>query len=221
MEQTPVDEDGGTALSAPLRSHREIARMLGIGRARVFFHEDRALTRIRAALDYAGVSGLDELLNASPGAFGRVIRFLKENTPVTVASQPFSPQHGWLAVDRVVSTNGGTENAMDIKLAYQFFKERHETLFRPPVLVSSANGYTTKYVVQAVDASNNSLRVRCWPAKDGVPRTVGDLTDLHCVALVESEFGSDESGDFDIPLLICLVVSHRGPSSQSNNNADG
>jgi hypothetical protein len=47
-----------------LKSHREIAEILGIGRARVFYLEHQALRMIREMLAEMGIDGMDRLLEA-------------------------------------------------------------------------------------------------------------------------------------------------------------
>jgi len=205
------DEPHCRSLGAPVRTHREVANLLGIGRATVYYQEKAALARIHAAFEAAGIGSIQSLGEAPPQVFERVITFLAKNAPQSAHAEPFAAQHGWIRVDRILSINDGSNSATDVRMAYQFLKPRHERLLRPPVLVATSHGYDSRYVVQAVDEHEGALRVRCWPARPGVSRSVAPLTELSCTALVESERGSDRGGHFDIPLLVCVIVSHRRP----------
>src|SRR5690242_16382124 len=88
--------------TAELLSHREIAAQLGIGRARVFFHEHDALKKIRKALLDQGI--------ASRGDFESVPRLREPPTSLKAKTHilpRFSPLHGWLRAGRIVSLNDG------------------------------------------------------------------------------------------------------------------
>ena len=89
------------------RTHREIADLLGIGRARVFYLEHQALSKIKTAFAEAGVNSLFELSEAP-----RFDVEIKDETPASV--EKFSPQHGWLKVDAIVSINKGSEEIEDV-----------------------------------------------------------------------------------------------------------
>lgn len=188
-------------------SHRDIASVLGIGRARVFFHEKMALQKLRNAMIGAGIQTLDELALLSPSEFRR---FLSSFPPDrSRLSDPFSPQHGWLGVHRIVSLNGGSEDANDVSRAFQYLKHDHERDVRPPVLVNNPNGLTNPYRIEAATVHEGVLRIRCWPNSNRLRRTVTGLVDHPCTAIVESIFDSDGEGEFDVPILVCAIIAAR------------
>lgn len=190
-------------------THREIADVLGIGRARVFYHEQCALEKMRNLLVANGIRSSWQL-EETP-ALG--IRHNSHVKTIEEKTRVFSPLHGWLEVNQVMSLNNGSTSPEDVARAYRFLKESHEKLVRPPVLVCGAYGARTEYFVQAADLGKGSLRLRCWPVA-GAPRTVAGLLDRSCTAIVESEFDEDENGPFDVPILLCVLVSGRARRSQ-------
>lgn len=185
----------------PLRTHREIADLLGIGRGRVFNLEQDALRKLRTALADVGVSSLYDF-SAVPTI--HVLEPPAQNLAGKV--EPFSPAHGWLSVSRIVSINDGSVDALDVARAYQFLKERHDTLMRPPVIVRSS-GVHAEYVIQAAKLHEGVLHIRCWPQTKHHRRSVAHLIEHPCTVVVESEFSADERGHFDIPIMVCAVVS--------------
>src|SRR5688572_21629467 len=105
LQSTPIMEtrkpldhipDASEALpkaQSPLRTHREIAAILGIGRARVFHQEQVAMTKLKAALANEGITEFDHFEKL----FWGDPRPAKKTRALNVAQQrPFSPQHGWL-----------------------------------------------------------------------------------------------------------------------------
>jgi hypothetical protein len=184
-------------------THREIADLFGIGRARVFFHEREALKKLRRAMERVGIYSpidFDLIAIRRDGCLAPV-----GGSPRARKAKPqFSPQHGWLKVTRIVSVNRGSEEVEDVVRAFHFLKQRHESLVRPPVMIKSRN--ETPYVIQAVAEHHGAMMVRCWPNNHRV-RTVAHLQTLRCTAIVESEFDSDREGSFDIPILLCVILS--------------
>lgn len=196
------DPDSNTP-EDPGHTHREIAELLGIGRARVFFHEKEALKKIRGAL---GAAGIHSLIDFESVPFSTSLRggSFKKKQVIPQLEAQFSSQHGWLNVHRVVSINGGSEAVEDVARAFRFLKDRHESIVRPPVIIKSSDRHS--YVIQAAAEKEGRLKVRCWPT-DGSSRSVGHLELMRCTAIVESEFGTDERGRFDVPILMCIIIS--------------
>ena len=180
--------------------HREIATLLGIGRARVFYLEQQTLRKLKEFLTRSGIhrpSDFDVVSIATERINLRVRSRGKLKTPV----QPqYSPLHGWLVVDRIVSINGGSEDVEDVTRAFMFLKERNEADVRPPVIIRRKQ--QQEYLIQAVAEQRGELLVRCWPTIGGVSRSVAPLASRRCTAVVESEYGEDHAGSFDIPVLI-------------------
>lgn len=184
-------------------THREIADLLGIGRARVFFHEKEALKKLRRALEAAGIqSPMD--FDAIPISRTGGGSPLEKGQVAAQTGRQFSSQHGWLTVNRIVSINDGSESVEDVVRAFRFLKARHEAIVRPPVIVKSH--VNISYVIQATAEHEGNLKVRCWP-EDGSPRTVSHLEKRRCTAIVESEFDADGDGEFDVPILMCVILS--------------
>ena len=199
FQQTERDE--------PL-THRDIAMRLGIGRARVFYHEQCALEKIRKLFAASGVKNAEDFDSIGPRELTEAMKTLRR-TKQRQESEQYSPQHGWLTVHRIRSINDGSESVEDVVRAYQFLKLDHDAAVRPPVLVSTPNGVESLYRVEAATAiDDGTMKLRCWPTT-GEPRTVTHLLNMTCTAIVESEFDSDEQGDFDIPILICTILSSR------------
>jgi hypothetical protein len=184
-------------------THREIADLFGIGRARVFFHEREALKKLRRAMESVGINNPSDFDLIAIGLDGRP-RLAGRARPERKAQARFSPQHGWLRVARIVSINQGSEEVEDVVRAFHFLKQSHESLVRPPVMIKSKK--VTPYIIQAVADHHGAMMVRCWPRNHRV-RTVAHLQTLQCTAIVESEFDSDCEGNFDIPILLCIILS--------------
>jgi hypothetical protein len=195
LESVPREHVGST--------HREIADLFGIGRARVFFHEREALKKLRRAMESFGIHNPSDFDLIAIGHDVRP-RVAGRYRPEPTAQARFSPQHGWLRVARIISINQGSEEVEDVVRAFHFLKQRHESLVRPPVLIKSKK--ETRYIIQAVAENQGAMMVRCWPRNHRV-RTVAQLQTLQCTAIVESEFDSDCEGNFDIPILLCIILS--------------
>jgi hypothetical protein len=196
-----LDADGEPPREFGL-THREIAERLGIGRARVFYHEQEALKKMKRALEGAGIRAAEEfeLVPLPRGGNGAVCaRSKAEPAPLQ-----FSPQHGWLKVNRILSLNGGSESVEDVVRAFRFLKQSHEVLLRPPVIIRPNR--QRRYVVQAAADYRDAMMIRCWPTGHE-PRSVTHLAPMRTTAIVQSEFASDSSGAFDVPILICVILS--------------
>ena len=201
-------------LGAPLRTHREIALSLGIGRARVFNLEQSALTKLRAALQSVGIADENSFFESRRSVFDQALSAVPRSAACDKPPpSPFSPNHGWLGVDRIASLNGGSEDEEDVARAYTLLKERQQNLLRPPVLVKRGGAVDEPYTVEAAAQQEGQLLLRCWPQEKGGPRSVASLSDMHTTALVESVFDEDETGPFDVPVLLCVILSPRRPDS--------
>ena len=185
-----------------VRSHRQIAEMLGIGRARVFYLEHQAMDKIKKIFLDSGIerfSDIDEV----------PVLKLPPEVVDQVPQERFSPQHGWLKCDSVVSLNEGSVCVDDVVRSYRFLKELHDELMRPTVVIKNNLDVRRSFVIQAVGEENGDLFVRCWPESKNSKRSVRDLCDLRCTVIVESEFGVDVKGDFDIPVIVCVILSEK------------
>jgi len=185
-------------------THRQIGALLGIGRARVFYHEKEALRKLRRLLEIAGIHQPQDFESVSL-ATERAKSVVQPQGIPKAEQQRYSPLHGWLRVNRIISINGGSEEVEDVVRAFLFLKERHETLVRPPVIIR--NKSESHYVIQATAQEASHLWVRCWPKNGSAPRTVAQLVSKRCSVIVESEFGEDDQGAFDIPVVICIILS--------------
>jgi hypothetical protein len=185
-----------------LLTHREIAARLGIGRARVYYLEHSALSKIRDALAGSGIGSICEFHEVP-------ILSVPSHVPNVLERQSttYSESNGWLKVRRIISLNDGCTDAREVAEAYKLLKLEHEKLLRPPVLVASREGTAIPYRIEAASATGESeLLVRCWPtAKQS--RSVKNLNALESTAIVESIVDRDAEGEFDVPLLICVIVS--------------
>lgn len=191
----PKDDDG-------FRSHREIANILGIGRARVLHQEHEALRKLRATLlreEFASVRSSGQKEKSTSDDHRDRAKGL------------YSVTNGWLQVSQIVSLNNGSTDREDVVRAYRFLKESHELIVKPPAIISTAHGTVVPYTVEAVAEHQSMLHVRCWPKKSA-SRSVKPLSAYPCTAIVESEFDRDERGSFDIPVLLCIIVSARNIS---------
>jgi len=195
------DDDYGAEPNPELLTHREVGRLLGVGRARVFYQEKTALQRLRDVFETQGIQTPTDFYEAP-----NII--VSECDDETAAAPSYSPLHGWLTVQRIISLNDGTTEPGEVATAYQYLKEIQETLMRPPLLVTSGGGVTTPYRIEATAFDCGMLRVRAWPVLK-VSRSVQALVDYPCTAIVESICDADDSGDFDVPLLVCIIVSQR------------
>lgn len=116
----------------------------------------------------------------------------------------YSPQHGWVKADRLLSVNGGSVCKEDVTLAFQLLKERNKKLMCPPVFVDGEN--ESRHVVQATALHEDALWLRCWPTKKREKRSMHPVSHLNCTVVVESEFGKDADGSFDIPIITCVIL---------------
>jgi hypothetical protein len=186
-----------------LQSHREVGATLGIGRARVFYQEQVALKKMRSALSSQGICCRSDF-EAVPAL--RIEEYTEQLPAPEV--ERFSPLHGWLRVNRIISLNAGCIEAPEVAESFKLLKLAHEDLLRPPLLVATPSGLVGPYRIEAAGVHSAMLFVRCWPTASA-PRTVAALTPFPCTAIVESIFDTDERGDFDVPLIDCVIVSAR------------
>lgn len=191
----------------PALTHREIGTLLGIGRARVFYHEQTALQKLRRLLRKSGVESPSQFECVPvPVDRGRNCQARAARTVSVHGS--YSPHHGWLPITQIISLNVGSRDIVDIIRAFRFLKETNERAVRPSVFVSTPSGMKSPYRVEAVAETEGTLRVRCWPTARA-SRSVADLSNYPATAILESEFDKDDHGEFDVPILLCVMVSTR------------
>jgi len=188
----------------PMRTVREVASLLGIGRTRVVQLEQSALSKLRRACSRAGISS-PEALVASPA------RRVGGGAGLTPKRRRWNTADAWLDITRIRSLNGGSEAAEDIVRAFRFLKESTDVRIAPPVLLSTPEGLLSQFRVAGLSQAGDVVTIRCWPRVSG-GLYARALEGLPCTAIVESEFGVDDDGEFDVPLLICVIVSTRGAS---------
>ncbi len=200
------DEDESPVRDCGL-SHRDIGAKLGIGRARVLFHEQAALAKLRKAFEKLGIRNDESFICTHSRDLKAALETFNRPHPRQGAHEPYAAQHGWLAVDRVKSINDGSEAIEDVVRAYQFLKRDHDENVHPPLIIKTDIYNSDSYTIEAAAIHNGLMRIRCWPTKRGESRSVKHLTEFTCTAIVESEFASDEKGRFDIPIFICAIIS--------------
>jgi hypothetical protein len=183
------------------RSLKEVGVLLGIGRARVWFHEKQAIKKLRTSLQLQGITSSDafaECYVAKGGGAREEVRLPPEKR--------FSPDNGWLPVDRIRSLNDGSASVEEVVRAFRFLKERNEELVRPPAFARLGRSWRRDYCVQAMDEHRGRLMVRLWPTGKA-SRAVRDYVRMSCTVVVESVFDSDDLGHFDVPLTLAVALT--------------
>ncbi|RLT08540.1 MAG: hypothetical protein DWI24_10775 [Planctomycetota bacterium] len=208
MKKTQTNENSLHDLNKSGMSQREIAFKLGIGRARVFYLEKQALSKIKSVLHTSGVEKISDIENS-------IIAGMSQKTYKNPKLEPYSSLHGWLSVDRIISLNKGSIDVTDIVRSYKFLKESHEVLLRPSIIIKDTK-CDIKYCVQAVAEFNSQLYIRCWPTEKRVSRSVKHLSDRKINLFTKSIFDKDINGDFDIPLIMCCIVSKKPLQENAN-----
>lgn len=205
IESEPI-EKLGSLLGNPMMPIRDVAMVTGIGRTRVVQIEQKALKKLRqafASLNVTTQSGFENLSDE------RIDHLVSRNGPSPDISRDlYPPESGWLAVTKIRSINGGCEEMREVVRAYQLLKRANEDIFRPPVLISTGQGIVSKFRMEAAAEYRGVAYIRWWPTRGrsaSAARQVGYPVTL----IVESEFGRDHAGDFDIPVVVCVVISAR------------
>jgi hypothetical protein len=212
----PTDdiETGTYVLDEPMRPIRDVAMMLGIGRTRVVQQEQSALQKLRSTLAAVGVTALSSLDDVSFDRLETLLRPIQEEVAKKRQPMPYDPRQGWLPVTAIRSLNGGTEAPEEVARAYQFLKRSHQDEVRPPLLISLPRGTCSLFRIEAAGVYANKLQLRCWPKRTD-KFAVSNFTQYCCTAIVDSEFAVDAQGEFDVPVLVCAIVSARKPNGNS------
>lgn len=182
-----------------LRTHREIAQRMGIGRARVFYHEQAAMRKVRSALLSQGIVDWGSARNFE------ILSRPVFRAPKALAASKFSELHGWLVVSRILPMNGCSVAVDEILEAFKCMQFVSPKEYFPICYERSQAGLVPIYRVQALFKDADKLRVRLWPLGGG-PRSVAHLSSTQLIAVVESESGADAEGEFDIPILTAVIV---------------
>lgn len=209
------------------RDQRAVAELLGIGRARVFYLEQAALNKLRKAFEAAGINSLKDLdeLNSDDvpeTAMKSLFKSLgqrRRNTSNHQQLESFHPAHGWLPVTHLISLNGGTTDPTAVASAFSLLKRDHPREARPPVCLMLNGTPATRYTIEAADVKDEKLFVRCWPIKGGT-RSVKDLIGLEFTVAIESEFGEDGDGEFDVPIMLYAIISKEYPPPELDSFAN-
>ena len=182
----------------PLRPIREVAAELGIGRSRVVQLEQQALDKLRRLLAKSGIRFCSEFTekDLDPG--------LAVGEDMARRSASFAGL--WLSIDRIVSVNGGSTDTEDVARAFRFLRQITDKCVRPPVFGASDHGFEQLYHVLGIAQFGNAIKVRCMPARKDAPRP-SVAAKLNALAVVESIFDRDERGEFDVPILVCVILS--------------
>ena len=186
---------------------RDVAAKLGIGRTRVVQLEKSAVRKLRGVFQRLGVQSIEGLECVSDKHIDNVIAGIMAGSQ-SKALEPYRLTSGWLTAGSIRSMNGGSEDPQDIAQAFQYFKKNHESIVHPPVLISADAGVCSPFHVGAAAFYEESLRLRLWPLTSG-RFSVAAIQAMHLTVIVDSVFASDSDGVFDVPILMCAIISTR------------
>jgi len=185
----------------PEHSVYDVALLLGIGAMTVCQDERTALQKLRAIFAELRVSRVGELDFVGPKLFRHTLRNFGLSSEKRARRYPLS--RAWHPVSRIISISGGIERVRDVVLTHQFLNERDPSTFRPPVF-TRVGGKT-----QRIGSVGRALEF------DGAMRMQIQLSRLskrrlhlqsEFTVLVESEFGRDSSGEFEVPIIVAVFA---------------
>ena len=189
----------------------EIAHTLGIGRARVFYQEQSAIKKLRDAFARQGIKSLSDFYNLDFKSLpeGFVNELANSIRPRSSKESQLSPLHGWLKASQILSLNKGKTEPREITCAFNLLKQDHPAEVAPPVFAfMNDEAGVASYRVEALAERDDKCYFRCWPIGNNT-RSVKHLSGCCSTLIVESEFGEDENGQFEIPILLCGLLSSR------------
>lgn len=203
MVRAKLDNDLTLADGEPL-SIRDAAMICGVGSTRVVQLERKAIAKIRELFEKLKINCLESLGDVPASDFEPLIVVPEESK-----TDSFPVSQGWFNVDRVVLMNGGTCCPIEMVRCFQVLKRRNESSVCLPVYaVTKSRLEPSKSVAAGIDYFGVP-KLRIWPKK-AQGMSVQQLASFKCIALVESEFGCDALGNFDVPVLRALIFRSEG-----------
>jgi hypothetical protein len=187
---------------------REVAVLLGISRSRVIQIEQKAIEKISRLLLSKGINSIGSLED-------KVLNLDKQmNEPEESLAVRYldgkSSWRTWLTVSRIISLNGGSENPWDITRAFAFLRgqRKNEKLPWPQIFETSNRNLKEIAKVNGMRVINNSLNV-CMRSLSCNNLDNQNYLKATMLIIVESEFGEDNIGEFDIPIIKCAILSQK------------
>jgi hypothetical protein len=186
----------------PERSVYDVALLLGIGAMTVCQDERAALAKLCTLFERLQVSRVGQLDHIEPELFRDTLREFGLGPEQKARQYPLSPP--WFRVSRIISVSGGSERVRDVVLTHQFLNERDPGTFRPPVFTRI--GRMTRKIgsvgraVEFEGAMRMQLHSMRLQKHRVHPRS-------EFTVLVESEFGRDSGGEFEVPVIVAAFAA--------------
>jgi hypothetical protein len=201
--------DRPPGMAQPSLSVYDVAALLGIGATTVCQDEKSALAKLRTVFSRLNVSRLGELEGVDTATFKSTLSCPQSKR--TLADMPYRYVHGWEVVSRLVSLNGGSECIRETVLVFQILREKNKLDLRLPLFERQGATLTTVGSISRLVEWNGGIRAQVTNRKSKRTSSPGHLT-----LFVESEFGRDELGTFDLPVAICGFWSTVGQRRGKN-----
>jgi hypothetical protein len=185
----------------PERSVYDVALLLGIGAMTVCQDERNALEKLRAVFQQLRVRRVGQLDEVEPRLFRDALQAFRLDEE-GIAKYPLSP--AWCRVARILSVSGGCEAVREVVLTHQFLNGRRPASFRPP-LFAHVGRITQRlgFVGRALEFEGTMrVQFRCDGRSQHRLHPHSEFT-----ILVESEFGRDSDGDFEVPVIVAAFAA--------------
>lgn len=198
----PVFIDLIDVRARPERSVYEVAMLLGIGVMTVCQDERSALQKLSAIFGRLKVKRLGELDHVEPKLFRETLREFGCGADGKAGHYPLLLP--WFRVSRILSVSGGSERVRDVVLTHQLLNARDPGTYSPPLFTHV--GRITKRIgsVGRVVEFEGAMRMQVQPRRP--PKHRLDPRSEFTV-LVESEFGRDSSGEFEVPVIVAAFAT--------------
>ena len=188
---------------SPELTLKEVGMLMGVSDHVVFLAERSAMRQLRQYFKENKIETSRDLLS-------------KEFTKSSGLSQSFandgySSRHGWFVLDTVKSLNGGSESAIDTTITFGLLRLSVGLKFRPQLFFGSPQGseYSQVGYVEGMVRFGSRCLVRCPELRAYLRKTKTKTVII--TAVVESEFGTDADGEFELPVLQFVFASAANP----------
>jgi hypothetical protein len=171
--------------------------------------ERSATRKLRDSLRLWNVRNVDDLLDVTSGDLAAVFRAKRGNRT------EYTPHAGWFTLESAKSLNGGTESLAEMAVVYCMLRLQTGNRFRVPLLYRQQKDqpYSPLGFVEAIIRFRRKVLVSSPRLASRLGVRTGRPAPVRCVVIVESEFGEDQHGHFDLPVPLLILASRE--------NADG
>jgi hypothetical protein len=180
----------------------EVGILLGISDHTAMLAEKSATKKLRRIFEGLGVASIRGFLSTDDDRLNSTLLGFVEN------DRPYAEEGGWYRFTSTTSINGGSHQMKDVVIAYALLRLRQGKGLQVPLLYCSPRctsptqlGQVEAIAMFGEQAVFRSCRLR-KVLKDTKKRAIT------AVAVVDSVFGTDRQGDFELPIIVAVLVTN-------------